>query len=92
MQKIRDFEWSIGNGQCPACHGQKPDKGWWTDTVGHREGCVLAEVMRMADLEPEMEHPNPERSIGNFVADDGLICMIRYNDPDKEEKLGRSLK
>ncbi len=88
--KVKDkgFEWSMGNGQCPCCYGNKPDVGWWTDMVGHERGCFLAEVMEGSGLEVIWEYKNPERSIGWYCPDDsGGLSSICYNDPDKEEKL-----
>ncbi len=40
--KLKKIEWSMGHGQCPTCCGNRPNKGWWTDTVGHKKNCDLA--------------------------------------------------
>lgn len=45
--KLRQKEWSVGNGQCPVCRGV--NEAWhghplYTDSgkIGHRTGCHLA--------------------------------------------------
>lgn len=85
-------EWSMGSGQCPECHGCKPDAGWWTDTIGHKIQCGLADLMFRAGEYPIYEHANPERSVGSYIPNrdssgNGLIATIRYNDPEKDRKL-----
>lgn len=93
MDTIEEYEWSMGNGQCPCCNGSSPHLGWWTDTVGHRKECVLAKTMEAAGSEIIWEHENPEREIGWYCPDGtGVICGIRYNDPDKAEKLAMADK
>lgn len=51
---IREFEWEMGNGQCPCCYGIQPnDKKWErfsADETGHAPDCALAEVMKAAGL------------------------------------------
>ena len=45
IKYLRKNEWSMGNGQCPICCGPKPRRGWWTDKVGHKKDCKLAECL-----------------------------------------------
>lgn len=92
MKHNKDYEWSMGNGQCPACEGHNPNGGWWTDMVGHRGKCPLAELMQEAGRNPVWEHLNPERVVGMYDPEKGkpgnhLLCMIRFNDPEKDKKL-----
>ena len=89
---IEDFEWSMGNGQCELCHGHKPNMDWWTDTIGHHKKCPLAALMKKAGMEPIYEIPNPNRSVGIYIPNadkngNGVIVQIRYNDPNKKEKM-----
>jgi len=55
MKKYKK-EWSLGNGQCPDCHGCKP--GFRADIVGHELNCQLAELMKIAGLSPVYAHKN----------------------------------
>ena len=57
------IEWGDGNGQCPQCEGAKPNTGWWTDTVGHKWPCLLAQAMEHYGMTVEWERINPERSV-----------------------------
>jgi len=63
LKYLQDREWSMGNGQCPDCCRAKPGIGWWTDTVGHREGCPLAVALGELGAAPEMERDNPEKHL-----------------------------
>ena len=45
LKFLRSKEWTMGNGQCHECCGNKPRKGWWTDTVGHAPTCKLAKAI-----------------------------------------------
>ncbi len=85
---MESYEWSMGNGQCPCCYGNKPNKGWWTDTVGHKKECSLAGTMDKAGLKVIWEYENPDRSVGWYCpTGSGVIHDIRHNDPDKAKKL-----
>lgn len=87
---IGDYQWSLGNGQCPVCLGNRPGMGWWTDRVGHNRGCALGQTMEAAGLEVFWSRLNPERSVGWYNPDypkGGPMCTIRFNDPDKGLKL-----
>lgn len=48
---LRSKEWSMGNGQCPECHGTH--EGWFPhpcymtpDTIGHKTDCPLANAIK----------------------------------------------
>lgn len=50
IRLLRAQEWSMGNGQCPSCHGVPPD--WFghpcyltPDRIGHRADCGLAAAL-----------------------------------------------
>lgn len=51
IKYLRNREWSMGNGQCPECHGSEPGK--WAphpcvktkDEEGHQPKCSLAESL-----------------------------------------------
>ena len=51
------FEWSMGNGQCPACEGCGPAfKGHpAVDELGHEQDCELADLMDRAGDYPLMK-------------------------------------
>ena len=87
---IEEFEWSMGNGQCDLCGGHQPEKHWWTDTVGHNKKCPLANMMEEAGKTVIYEMPNPERTVGSFFNEAGIMETIRYNDPNKEQKFLRA--
>ena len=59
FKTIEEFQWSDGNGQCPACAGLKPGDGWDSDTVGHQKNCPLAKTMERAGIKIIWEHINP---------------------------------
>jgi hypothetical protein len=57
---IAEFEWSMGNGQCPYCYGLSPDKfsgfgGYDTRDKGHERDCALAATMRLAGFKTVMQ-------------------------------------
>jgi hypothetical protein len=60
-------EWSMGNGQCPECHGARP--GYWyphpcftsADQEGHKQGCGLAEVMKQLGRTPQFAAHSPSK-------------------------------
>lgn len=59
---LRRDEWSMGNGQCPECHGLAPDARWdghvclrlsdWS--AGHRAHCQLAAALQELGVQPVM--------------------------------------
>jgi hypothetical protein len=55
---LKSKEWSLGNGQCPECYGNKPRHKWWTDTVGHKRDCVLAKSLEEIKIKPVYEREN----------------------------------
>lgn len=66
IKYLTDKEWSMGNGQCPECHGVHA--GWHghpchmtTDTIGHKEDCTLAAALTAMGQSPLM--------IGTFQSD-----------------------
>jgi hypothetical protein len=86
------IEWDEGHGQCPQCEGCEPGVGWWTDTVGHKQSCLLAQAMKNYGMEPVWEHSNPERTVGHYVGEGGFINFIRHDDPEKKKKLALAIK
>jgi hypothetical protein len=56
---IMGLEWSMGNGQCPTCHGNQPDRWAPHPCVptkaheGHKRECGLAEALRAFGIEPK---------------------------------------
>lgn len=66
MGYLRDIEWSMGNGQCPSCHGVPPE--WHghplhmeASSIGHELDCALAKELAGAGEKPLM--------IGDFKSD-----------------------
>lgn len=55
---LRKDEWTMGNGQCHECCGQKPRAKWWTDKVGHRKDCMLAMALEELGQKVTWEHEN----------------------------------
>ena len=63
---LLSIEWSMGNGQCPACYGPHPSrkKNWFPpDEVGHKRNCPLARALIglgqydvAYDLKPPLEY------------------------------------
>ena len=45
LKYLQEGEWTMGNGQCGECCGNKPRARWHTDTVGHRQGCKKAKAI-----------------------------------------------
>lgn len=48
----------MGNGQCHECFGNKPNAGWWTDTVGHKKSCKLAAAIASLGSTVDWEREN----------------------------------
>ena len=57
--KDKPLEWSMGNGQCPSCNGLGPvfdnPFDFRRDSIGHEEGCELAQLMLDAGKSPMMK-------------------------------------
>jgi hypothetical protein len=67
VTRLREKEWSMGNGQCPECCGLSPKwyKGGFLNDVknpskiGHEKFCLLARMMKDYGIRPVM--------LGNFM-------------------------
>jgi hypothetical protein len=55
LVRLKEKEWSMGNGQCPSCGGLAP--GWYKKDgfssdirdpkmIGHRKFCILARMLK----------------------------------------------
>lgn len=65
---LRNIEWSMGNGQCPECHGARAS--WYghpchrdPEGIGHRATCELAAAISALGEAPLMVgtfRPSPE--------------------------------
>jgi hypothetical protein len=55
-------EWTMGNGQCPDCHGMGPPMLWgnvWKESdLGHTPGCARATAMTELGGSPLMYRPS----------------------------------
>jgi hypothetical protein len=61
IKQLRNMEWSMGNGQCPQCHGCRPNKGWWTKTVGHQKNCGIALALKELGANVQFEKINKSK-------------------------------
>lgn len=52
----------MGNGQCHECCGCEPRRGWHTKTVGHKQGCGIAEAIQELGGKVVWERENHSRS------------------------------
>ena len=55
LAMLQQGEWSMGNGQCPDCHGCQPSE-WWCDHIpwGHKPDCARAAAMQELGGKPLM--------------------------------------
>ncbi len=69
VSRLREKEWSMGNGQCPACGGLGPGFyhkenpkfiGRTVSDIGHSKFCLFARMMKDYGMNPVM--------LGHFMA------------------------
>jgi hypothetical protein len=82
----KEYEYSMGNGQCPVCGGTKPNVNWWTDTIGHEKSCVLAWLIKKSNIPVLYETENPDRVIGSYVSKSGIVTTVRLSGPTSEKR------
>lgn len=78
LRRLLDKEWSLGNGQCPECHGVPED--WLghplhltADTIGHEKDCLMAATLVGLGKHPLMKgnFSGPEHE--THVTPDGFL-------------------
>ncbi len=60
FKTIREFEWSMGSGQCHLCCGCKPGLTFVSNKSGHRLECPLADVMAKAGYAVDYDRSDVE--------------------------------
>jgi len=85
IKYLKSKEWSMGNGQCPECCGNKPRMGWWTKTVGHKKDCLFAKMLEEVKVKPiyeRLNHSKERRKFEKF----GRDTVQRYLDMTQNSK------
>ena len=94
LQYLKDSEWSMGNGQCPECHGVH--EGWLghphhltSEGIGHRVGCKLAASIKDVGGEPLMVGESKEDAeYEQGINKDGIFTTyIKGTNPDATQKM-----
>ena len=75
---LRKREWSMGNGQCPDCHGVP--QSWYghplhmePGSIGHERGCALAAALRGLGDTPLMKGEfTSSLEYENYISDEGF--------------------
>ncbi len=79
VQYFKDKEWSMGNGQCPDCHGVS--ESWHghplyktSKEIGHKKGCKMAEMLTEMGQKPLMIGDyKSELEYESYIADSGQL-------------------
>jgi hypothetical protein len=74
-------EWSMGNGQCPECHGVHA--GWYPhpchmtpDTIGHKLDCPLAaSILDVGGKPLFLGAFKDSKQYENYITDDGFYSI-----------------
>jgi len=78
IKYLKSKEWTMGNGQCHECCGNKPRHGWWTPTIGHRKGCKLAICLEELNVKVVWERKNHSKAVSRFRNDMKRACGNDY--------------
>lgn len=86
-------EWSMGNGQCPECHGVPaswyPHPCYLTpDTIGHKHDCVLAASLKELGEEPLYKGGfKSDEKYRNGISEEGIYCVVPEGTPLNEKEI-----